>query len=62
MDNDPYNNILNEIKSLRNEMKELNKKLDNHITFIENVYKGLRNPIDRVKDWFSGWHTSANVV
>ena len=54
MDNDPYNNILNEIRSLRNEMKELNKKLDNHITFIENVYRGLRNPIDRVKDWFSG--------
>ena len=33
-------------------MKELNDKLDRHISFIESVYRGLRNPIDRVKNWF----------
>lgn len=54
MDNDPYLRILNEIKSLRRDMKELNDKLDRHISFIESVYRGLRNPIDRVKNWFGG--------
>ena len=54
MDNDQYLRILNEIKSLRRDMKELNDKLDRHISFIESVYRGLRNPIDRVKNWFGG--------
>mgnify|MGYP005690896413 FL=1 len=62
MDNDPYLRILNEIKSLRRDMKELNDKLDRHISFIESVYRWLRNTIDRVKNWFGGWHTNANVV
>ena len=38
--------------NLTKEIKELDEKLDRHISFIESVYRGLRHPIDRVKDWF----------
>ena len=51
MDNDPYLQLMNEMKSIRKEMKELNDKLDSHISFI-GIYRGLRHPIDKVKDWF----------
>ena len=36
----------------KKKIKELHEKLDRHISFIESVYRGLRHPIDRVKDWF----------
>ena len=53
MDNDPYLQLMNEMNSIRKEMKELNDKLDSHISFIESVYRGLRHPLDKVKGWFS---------
>ena len=53
MDNDPYLQLMNEMKSIRKEMKELNDKLDSHISFIESVYRGLPHPLDKVKGWFS---------
>ena len=31
MDNDPYLQLMNEMKSIRKDMKELNDKLDIHI-------------------------------
>ena len=52
MDNDPYLQLMNEMKTIRKEIKELSEKLDNHIGFIESVYRGLRHPLDKVKDWF----------
>ena len=42
-----------ELSEIKHEIKKLNDKLDRHISFIETVYRGLRHPIDRVKDWFS---------
>tara|TARA_B100000614_G_scaffold6468_1_gene6104 strand:+ start:83 stop:247 length:165 start_codon:yes stop_codon:yes gene_type:complete len=54
MDNDPHLQLMNELKTIRKEIKQLNEKLDNHINFIESVYRGLRHPIDRVKTWFGG--------
>ena len=50
--NDPYLQLMNEMKTIRKEIKELSEKLDNHIGFIESVYRGLRHPLDKVKDWF----------
>ena len=54
MDNDPHLQLMNEMKTIRKEIKELDEKLDRHIAFIESVYRGLRHPIDRVKTWFGG--------
>ena len=54
MDNDPHLQLMNELKTIRKEIKELDEKLDRHISFIESVYSGLRHPIDRVKTWFGG--------
>tara|TARA_Y100001970_G_scaffold274299_1_gene373805 strand:+ start:1077 stop:1241 length:165 start_codon:yes stop_codon:yes gene_type:complete len=54
MDNDPHLQLMNELKTIRKEIKELDEKLDRHISFIESVYRGLRHPIDRVKTWFGG--------
>jgi len=61
MDNDPYLQLMNEMKSIRKEMKELNDKLDSHISFIEGVYRGLRHPLDKVKGWFS-WYAYWQIV
>lgn len=33
MDNDPYLQLMNEMKSIRKEMKELNDKLDSRISW-----------------------------
>ena len=52
MDNDPHLQLMNELKTIRKEIQVLDEKLDRHISFIESVYRGLRHPIDRVKDWF----------
>ena len=52
MDNDPHLQLMNELKTIRKEIKELDEKLDRHISFIESVYRGLLHPIDRVKYWF----------
>ena len=52
MDNDPYLQLMNEMKTILKEIKELSEKLDSHIGFIEGVYLGLRHPLDKVKDWF----------
>ena len=52
MDNAPHLHLMNELQTIRKEIKELDEKLDRHISFIESVYRGLRHPIDRVKDWF----------
>ena len=52
MDNDPHLQLMNELKTIRKEIKDLDEKLDRHISFIASVYRGLRHPIDRVKDWF----------
>ena len=52
MDNDPYLQLMNEMKTIRKEIKELSDKLDRLIGFIVGVYRGLRHPLVRVKDWF----------
>ena len=40
------------MKTIRKEIKELSEKLDRNIGVREGVYRGLRHPLDRVKDWF----------
>ena len=50
MDYEPHLQLMNELKSIRKDIKDLDEKLDRHISFIESVYRGLRHPIDRVKD------------
>ena len=37
MDNDPHLQLMNELKTIRKEIKELDEKLDRHISFIESV-------------------------
>ena len=46
MDNDPHLQLMNELKTIRKEIKDLDEKLDRHISFIESVYRGLRHPSD----------------
>ena len=42
----PILTLMNEMKTIRKEIKELNEKLDSHIGFIEGVYRGLRHPLE----------------
>lgn len=48
--------ILAELVKIRQELEDVKKtcaRLENHITFIENTYDTLRNPIDYIKHYFN---------
>ena len=40
------------IDRLQRSMTKLEKKLSNHIEFIDRVYEPLRNPISKIKNFF----------
>ncbi len=45
-------NIEKKIDDLNNSIIELDKKLSEHIKFIDRVYEPLRNPISKIKNFF----------
>ena len=49
--------ILDELKELRKEVKELKEicsKMDGHIDFVESVYEGLKTPLNYISLRFNG--------
>ncbi len=40
------------IDRLQRSLTKLEKKLSNHIEFIDRVYEPLRNPISKIKNFF----------
>ena len=40
------------IDKLQNSVTKLEKKLSNHIEFIDKVYEPLRSPISKIKNFF----------
>ena len=40
------------IDKLQDSVTRLEKKLSNHIEFIDKVYEPLRNPISKIKNFF----------
>jgi len=40
------------IDKLQRSVNKLEKKLSNHIEFIDRVYEPLRNPISKIKNFF----------
>ena len=45
--------ILEKLDELQNNVKNLDKKLSEHIKFIDKVYEPLRNPISKIKNFFN---------
>tara|TARA_X000000950_G_scaffold91018_1_gene114538 strand:+ start:42 stop:224 length:183 start_codon:yes stop_codon:yes gene_type:complete len=45
-------NIEKKIDDLNKSIIELDKKLSEHIKFIDRVYEPLRNPISKIKNFF----------
>jgi len=50
--------IISQLKQLRHSIEQLEKKvdhitqrLDQHISFIDRTYEGLKNPIDAARKW-----------
>ena len=47
--------ILQELKKLNKKVSDLDKRLEKHISFIEQVYNPLTDTIDKVRKIFR-WH------
>ena len=45
-------NIEKKIDDLNKSIIELDKKLSEHIKFIDRVYEPLRNPLSKIKNFF----------
>ncbi|MEE2695206.1 MAG: hypothetical protein VX976_02485 [Pseudomonadota bacterium] len=45
-------NLEAKIDKLQKSVTRLEKKLSNHIEFIDKVYEPLRNPISKIKNFF----------
>jgi tetrahydromethanopterin S-methyltransferase subunit G len=45
------NKIHKRLDKIDNEVEGLKIKLEKHISFIDETYEGLRNPIEGVKKW-----------
>ena len=45
------NKIHKRLDKIDNEVEGLKIKLEKHISFIDETYEGLRNPIEGVKRW-----------
>jgi len=48
--------LLEEIKRLNEKIDRLTDRLDKHITFIDNTYEGLKNPIKFATKMLGGKH------
>ena len=42
-----------QLKRIESQLKELNEKLSKHISFIDETYEGLKNPINAARRWLS---------
>tara|TARA_B100002019_G_scaffold100256_1_gene86356 strand:- start:742 stop:1053 length:312 start_codon:yes stop_codon:yes gene_type:complete len=40
-----------QLKRIESQLKELNEKLSKHISFIDETYEGLKNPINAARRW-----------
>ena len=45
------NKLHKRLEKIDNEVEGLKIKLEKHISFIDETYEGLRNPIEGVKRW-----------
>ena len=49
---DKLNQMESKLDRLENTVDELNDKLEKHISFIDNTYQGLKNPIKLATRFF----------
>ena len=54
----PPKQILNKIEKIEKQMNRIEKKLDEHIDLIMSVYKPLKKPLDKFREYF--W--SLNII
>ena len=40
-----------QLKRIESQLKDLNEKLSKHISFIDETYEGLKNPINAARRW-----------
>ena len=48
----PPKQILNKIEKLEKQINRIEKKLDEHIDLIMSVYKPLKKPLDKFREYF----------
>ena len=54
----PPKQILNKIEKIEKQINRIEKKLDEHIELIMSVYKPLKKPLDKFREYF--W--SLNII
>ncbi len=45
--------LIEKVEELQKNIIKLDKKLSDHIKFIDKVYEPLRNPISKIKNFFN---------
>ena len=48
----PPKQILNKIEKIEKQINRIEKKLDEHIDLIMSVYKPLKEPLDKFREYF----------
>lgn len=48
----PPKQILNKIEKIEKQINRIEKKLDEHIDLIMSVYKPLKKPLDKFREYF----------
>ena len=48
----PPKQILNKIEKIEKQINRIEKKLDEHIELIMSVYKPLKKPLDKFREYF----------
>jgi len=50
---DKIEDLSGKVERLQNSIDDLDRKLSDHIKFIDKVYEPLRNPISKIKNFFN---------
>ena len=50
---DNIEDLSSKVERLQNSIDDLDRKLSDHIKFIDKVYEPLRNPISKIKNFFN---------
>ena len=53
IENKEIEELIKKIDEVQNDVRNLDKKLSEHIKFIDKVYEPLRSPISKIKNFFN---------
>ncbi len=48
----PPKEILKRLDKIQKQIDRMEKKLDDHVELIMNVYKPLKKPLDKIREYF----------